>query len=151
MHTLPFLKHFSPLCNSIVKIMALWLLSSIGIRGTLTGDEVDIFRISEFKLIKIISNIYYIYISWDCSKYTDTYTVWTDGINHPIELIIILESSWAAASFPCFPSPQWPVYGVIVLLTAIQMMILVVHWSGSLVPPIHTGLSSISLYHPLWS
>ena len=52
-----------PLSNSVVKINALWLLSLIGIRGTLTVDVFDILKISEFQLIKTVSDIHYNYFS----------------------------------------------------------------------------------------
>ena len=35
--------------------------------------------------------MYYNYFSWDYSKYIDTDTVWTDNVNCPIELRILLE------------------------------------------------------------
>ena len=72
----------------------------------LTVDEVDILTISEFKLIKTISNMYYNYFSQDYSKCTNTDTVQTDDINCPIESIIILEGSQTVASYSHFPSPK---------------------------------------------
>ena len=57
----------------------------------LTVGKVDIFTISEFQLIKTISDRCYNYFPQDYSKYTDTDTVQTDGINHPTELMIIPE------------------------------------------------------------
>ena len=78
-----------PLSDSIVKITALWLLSLIRIRGMLTVDKVNILTISEFKLIKTISDVYYNYFSRDYSKCTNTDTAETDSNSHPIELIIL--------------------------------------------------------------
>ena len=67
-----------PLSNSILKAMALWLLSPIGIRGMLTVDDVNILTISEFKLIETIKKyILQLFIS-SYSKCTDTDAIQTD-------------------------------------------------------------------------
>ena len=53
----------------------------------LTVDGVDILTISELKLIKTVSVIYYNYFSQDYSKCSDTDSVETDGITYQIELM----------------------------------------------------------------
>ena len=80
-----------PVGHSILKIMALWLLFPSWNQGMLTVDEADILTNSKFKLIKTVSDMYYNYSSWGYSKCTNTDTVQTDGINHQIELITLLE------------------------------------------------------------
>ena len=134
-----------------MKIKALWLLSPIWISSMLTVKEVDILPISEFQLLMTISDTHYDNFFWDYSKCTNTDTAWTDSIICPIESIVILEGRQTAASCSHFPSPQWPISYVIVLPTPTKMMILMDHWYGSVVPPIHTGSDSISLYPTLWS
>ena len=79
------------LANSIIKTMALWLLSIFRIRGMPTVDNVNIITISEIKLIETVSDMYYNYFSQDYLKCTDTDTIWTNGINYPTELIMLLK------------------------------------------------------------